>query len=82
MLTDREERALLAAVENRIREPLRFGAAAAAAAAATAAVRRALAALRPFRSPSRRPVAASADARESVTCQQPTHPPLPAPLPR
>lgn len=86
MLTDREERALLAAAENRICEPLRFG----AAATATAAVRRALAALRPFRPPFRppfrrpfrRPVAAPADARESVTCQQPTHPPLPAPLPR
>ncbi|MFF9005493.1 hypothetical protein ACF087_06625 [Streptomyces goshikiensis] len=77
MLTDREERALLAAAENRIREPLRFGAAAAAA-AAKAAVRRALAALRP----TRRPVAAPADARESVTCQQQAHPPLPAPLPR
>ncbi|MFE9840335.1 hypothetical protein [Streptomyces goshikiensis] len=75
MLTDREERALLAAAENRIREPLRFGA---AAAAAEAAVRRALAALRP----TRRPVAAPADARESVTCQQQAHPPLPAPLPR
>ncbi|MFI5638475.1 hypothetical protein ACIA8H_13770 [Streptomyces goshikiensis] len=79
MLTDREERALLAAAENRIREPLRFGAGtAAAAAAAKAAVRRALAAVRP----SRRPVAAPADARESVTCQQQAHPPLPAPLPR
>ncbi|GAA3077420.1 hypothetical protein [Streptomyces goshikiensis] len=75
MLTDREERALLAAAENRIREPLRFGA---AAVAAKAAVRRALAALRP----TRRPVAAPADARESVTCQQQAHPPLPAPLPR
>ncbi|OKI61945.1 hypothetical protein [Streptomyces sp. MJM1172] len=75
MLTDREERALLAAAENRIREPLRFGA---AAAAAKAAVRRALAALRP----TRRPVAAPAGARESVTCQQQAHPPLPAPLPR
>ncbi|OKI39918.1 hypothetical protein A6A28_05415 [Streptomyces sp. CB03578] len=75
MLTDREERALLAAAENRIREPLRFGA---AAAAAKASVRRALAALRP----ARRPVAAPADARESVTCQQQAHPPLPAPLPR
>ncbi|MER5567622.1 hypothetical protein ACWCY1_22520 [Streptomyces goshikiensis] len=75
MLTDREERALLAAAENRIREPLRIGA---AAVAAKAAVRRALAALRP----TRRPVAAPADARESVTCQQQAHPPLPAPLPR
>ncbi|GHD61386.1 hypothetical protein ACFQL8_21040 [Streptomyces goshikiensis] len=75
MLTDREERALLAATENRIREPLRIGA---AAVAAKAAVRRALAALRP----TRRPVAAPADARESVTCQQQAHPPLPAPLPR
>ncbi|MER8091830.1 hypothetical protein [Streptomyces goshikiensis] len=72
MLTDREERALPAAAENRIREPLRFGA---AAAAAKAAVLRALA-------PSRRPVAAPADARESVACQQQAHPPLPAPLPR
>ncbi|MFE3607552.1 hypothetical protein [Streptomyces goshikiensis] len=75
MLTDREERALPAAAENRIREPLRFGA---AAAAAKAAVGRALAAPRP----SRRPVAAPADARESVACQQQAHPPLPAPLPR
>ncbi|MFE3626130.1 hypothetical protein [Streptomyces goshikiensis] len=76
MLTDREERALPAAAENRIREPLRFGAA--AAAAAKAAVLRGLAAPRP----SRRPVAAPADARESVACQQQAHPPLPAPLPR
>ncbi|MFE2928295.1 hypothetical protein [Streptomyces goshikiensis] len=75
MLTDREERALPAAAENRIREPLRFGA---AAATAKAAVLRALAAPRP----SRRPVAAPADARESVACQQQAHPPLPVPLPR
>ncbi|WP_328928520.1 hypothetical protein OG429_30880 [Streptomyces sp. NBC_00190] len=53
MLTDRDERALLAAAENRISEPLRIG-------AALAAVRGAL-------TRGRRPVA-PAQERESVAC--------------
>ncbi|MEU3406163.1 hypothetical protein ABZ766_19795 [Streptomyces sp. NPDC006670] len=61
--TDRDERALLAAAENRISEPLRIG-------AALASVRRLLARHSPVR---------ATGARESLPCQQPnTHPgPLP-----
>ncbi|EFL18475.1 hypothetical protein [Streptomyces sp. C] len=52
--TDRDERALAAAAENRIAEPLRIG-------AALASVRRLLAGLPPVRGKGR---------RESLTCQQ------------
>ncbi|MFB7261672.1 hypothetical protein ACFCXH_05845 [Streptomyces nojiriensis] len=67
MLTDRDERVLLAAAENRIARPLRIG-------AALAAVRRTLARRTlARRSPDR------AQQRESVTCQpttthSPVHP--------
>ena len=54
MLTDRDERALLTAGENRISEPLRIG-------AALASVRRAL-------TPGRR-TAARTQERESQSCQ-------------
>ncbi|MFD3543880.1 hypothetical protein ACFWUQ_30865 [Streptomyces sp. NPDC058662] len=54
MLTDREERALLTATENRIAEPLRIG-------AALASLRRALT--------SGRRTAARAQERESALCQ-------------
>ncbi|MEU6865671.1 hypothetical protein ABZ924_20820 [Streptomyces sp. NPDC046876] len=59
LLTDRDERALAAAAENRICEPLRLG-------AAPAAVRRALRRILVRRPP------APAEARESLSCQ-PTH---------
>ncbi|MET8295628.1 hypothetical protein ABZW02_16360 [Streptomyces sp. NPDC005180] len=67
-LTDRDERALLAAAEQRISEPLRIGAALAAG------VRRLLA-RRPFvrRAPVR------GKARESLPCQQPNTPVRPLP---
>ncbi|MEU3726906.1 hypothetical protein [Streptomyces sp. NPDC031705] len=54
VFTDRDERALLAAAENRICEPLRFG-------AALASVRRLLTGLPPVRGKRR---------RESLSCQQ------------
>ncbi|MEU3774969.1 hypothetical protein AB0F11_17505 [Streptomyces sp. NPDC032472] len=64
LLTDRDERALVAAAENRIGEPLRLG-------AAQAAVRRALHRILVRRSP------APEEARESLSCQptRRTHPP-------
>ncbi|MCX5375032.1 hypothetical protein [Streptomyces sp. NBC_00091] len=65
VFTDRDERALLAAAENRISEPLRIG-------AALASVRRVLAGLTPVRVKER---------RESLTCQQSNTPPTsPLPL--
>lgn len=78
MLTDRDERALLTAGENRISEPLRIG-------AALAAVRRALARpvartrTGPDGSPARR--IAPAQERESVPCH-PTPRPASRPAPR
>ncbi|MCJ1679996.1 hypothetical protein MTF65_22145 [Streptomyces sp. APSN-46.1] len=76
MLTDRDERALLAAAENRISEPLRIG-------AALAAVRRALA-RRPARAADgREPHGREQDGRESVSCQQQPPQTTPAaPLPQ
>ncbi|MBT2479536.1 hypothetical protein [Streptomyces sp. ISL-94] len=63
MLTDRDERALLAAAENRISEPLRIG-------AALAAVRRVLT--------RRPPVPVPVQERESVACHPtPTTPTTP-----
>lgn len=72
MLTDRDERALLAAAENRIAEPLRIG-------AALAAVRRSL-----TRRTRARRTGGSPQERESVACHptpvrpvQPAHPTRP-----
>lgn len=59
MLTDRDERALILATENRISAPVRIGAAAAQAGAALASVRTLLRPSRPGRE------------RESETCQTP-----------
>ncbi|MFF4325363.1 hypothetical protein ACFYZT_02470 [Streptomyces sp. NPDC001591] len=67
-LTDRDERALLAAAEQRISAPLRIGAALAAG------VRRLLARRPPVR---RAPVRGKA--RESLPCQQPNTPVRPLP---
>ncbi|MFF5706114.1 hypothetical protein ACFY7H_27075 [Streptomyces sp. NPDC012794] len=63
VFTDRDERALAAAAENRISEPLRIG-------AALASVRRLLAGFPPVRGKGR---------RESLTCQQSNTPAKPAP---
>ncbi|MFE1554225.1 hypothetical protein ACFW6V_04445 [Streptomyces sp. NPDC058734] len=63
VFTDRGERALAAAAENRISEPLRIG-------AALASVRRLLAGLPPVRGKGR---------RESLTCQQSNIPAKPSP---
>ncbi|MDK9494955.1 hypothetical protein QEZ40_004388 [Streptomyces katrae] len=63
VFTDRGERALVAAAENRISEPLRIG-------VALASVRRLLAGLPPVRGMGR---------RESLTCQQSNTPAKPSP---
>ncbi|MEU9716602.1 hypothetical protein [Streptomyces sp. NPDC047976] len=63
VFTDRGERALAAAAENRISEPLRIG-------AALTSVRRLLAGLPPVRGKGR---------RESLTCQQSNVPAKPSP---
>ncbi|OEJ34379.1 hypothetical protein BGK67_26290 [Streptomyces subrutilus] len=69
MLTDRDERALLAAAENRMAEPLRIG-------AALAAVRRSL---------GRRSAASAREresvACQPIRTPHPTQPPPPAPTP-
>ncbi|MET9323032.1 hypothetical protein ABZX75_22955 [Streptomyces sp. NPDC003038] len=73
MLTDRDERALVAAAENRISEPLRRGAAA-------VSVRNALAGLARLVRLARRTrlTRGSAQERESMACQPtPTTTPLP-----
>ncbi|MFD3330230.1 hypothetical protein [Streptomyces sp. NPDC058701] len=79
MLTDRDERALLTAGENRISEPLRIG-------AALAAVRRVLAGARTRTGPAGAPARGDAppQERESVPCHptsRPAHrtPPRPDP---
>ncbi|RSS32699.1 hypothetical protein EF912_37925 [Streptomyces sp. WAC07061] len=69
VFTDRDERALVAAAEDRVCEPLRIG-------VALASARRLLAGLPPVRGKGR---------RESLTCQQsnvPAKPSPASPLPR
>lgn len=73
MLTDREERARVSAVEQRISEPLRFPAVAAAVPVVSAAVPALAAAVRGILA--RRP-RGSVQGRESLSCQ-PTPPPVP-----